>query len=55
MYERNKMGPRTEPCRTPEETEIVPKWMCFFFLLVTMDCFLLFNFFIHLRLSPLMP
>ena len=35
MYARNKMGPRTEPCGTPEETDIVPEWEPF----VTTDCF----------------
>ena len=36
MYARNKMGLRTEPCRTPEETGIVPGWKPF----VTTNCFL---------------
>ena len=37
MYARNKMGPRTEPCGTPEETGIVPEWK----QLVSTVCFLL--------------
>ena len=37
MYARNKIGPRIEPCGTPEETGIVPEWKPF----VTTDCFLL--------------
>ena len=29
MHARNKMGPRTEPWGTPEETGIVPEWKPF--------------------------
>ena len=50
MYARNKMGPRTEPCGTPEETGIVPEWKLF----VTTDCFLLSKkFLIHFKVTPL--
>ena len=52
MYARNKMGPRTKPCWTPEETGIVPEWKPF----VTTDCFLLSKkFLIHFKVSPLIP
>ena len=49
---RNKMGPRTEPFGTPEETGIVPEWKSF----VITDCFLLSKkFLIHFKVSPLIP
>ena len=49
MYAKKRIGPRTEPCGTPEksgiELELVP--------LVTTDCFLLSKkSFIHLRGPP---
>ena len=40
MYARNKMGPRTEPCGTPEKTGIVPEWKPF----VTTDCFQVYTY-----------
>ena len=50
MYARNKMGPRTEPFWTPEETGIVPEWK----QLVSTDCFLLSKKFLtHFKVSPL--
>ena len=53
MYAGNKIGPRTEPCGTPEETGIVPEWKLF----VTTDCFLLpKKFLIHFnKVTPLIP
>ena len=52
MYARNKMGPRTEPCGTPEETGIALDWKTF----VTTDCFLLSKkVLIHFKVSPLIP
>ena len=54
MYAMKRVGPRTEPCGTPEETgiklEIVPSDTtdCFFFLLSKESL-------IHFRVSPLMP
>ena len=52
MYARNKMGPRTEPFGTPEETGILPEWKSF----VTTDCFLLSKkLLIHFKVSPLIP
>ena len=49
IYSRNKMGPRTEPWGTPEETGIVPEWKPF----VT-DCLLLSKrFFIQFKVSPM--
>ena len=52
MYARNKMGPRTEPFGTPEETGILPQWKSF----VTTDCFLLSKkLLIHFKVSPLIP
>ena len=52
MYAKKRIGPRTEPCRTPDETgielELVP--------LETNGCFLLSKkTFIHLRVSPPPP
>ena len=37
IYARNKMGPSSEPCGTPEEAELRPEWIPF----VATDCFLL--------------
>ena len=52
MYARNKMGTRTKPCWTPQETGIVLEWKPF----VTTDCFLLSKkFLIHFKVSPLIP
>ena len=52
MYAMKRIGPRTEPCGTPEETEIELELVP----LVTTDCFLLSKkSFIHLRVSPLIP
>ena len=52
MYARKRIGPITEPCGTPEETEIVSE----FIPLITTARFR-FNkkYFIHLIVSPLMP
>ena len=52
MYARKRIGPRTEPCGTPEETgtssELIP--------LITTVCFRLYKkSLIHLKVSPLMP
>ena len=52
MYARKRIGPRTEPCGTPEETgflsELIP--------LITTACFRLSKkSLIHFRVSPLMP
>ena len=52
MYARKRIGPRTEPCGTPEETgifsELIP--------LITKACFRLSKkSLIHFRVSPLMP
>ena len=52
MYARKRIGWRTEPCGTPEETgsfsELIP--------LITTACFQLFKkSFIRFRVSPLMP
>ena len=51
MYARKRIGPRTEPCGTPENTgiysELIP--------LITTACFPLSKkSFIHFRVSPLM-
>ena len=51
MYARKRIGPRTEPCGTPEETgifsELIP--------LITTACFRLSKkSFIHFRVSSLM-
>ena len=52
MYARKRMGPRTEPCGTPEDTwmlsELIP--------VITTDCFLLSKkLLIHFNVSPRMP
>ena len=49
MYARERIGPRTEPCETPEETgifsELIP--------LITTACFRLSKkSYIHFRVSP---
>ena len=49
MYARKRLGPRTEPCGTPEDTgmlsELIP--------LITTDCFLLSKKpLIHFSASP---
>ena len=52
IYAKKRMGPRTEPCRTPDETGILSEEIP----LMTTTCFLLSKkFLIHLRTSPLMP
>ena len=52
IYAKKRMGPRTEPCGTPDETEILSEEIP----LMTTACFLLSKkFLIHLRTSPLMP
>ena len=52
IYTKERMGPRTEPCGTPNETGILSGLMP----LMTTACFLLSKkFLIHLRTSTLMP
>ena len=52
MYARKRIGPRTEPCGTPEETGIFSELNPLF----TMACFRLSKkSLIHFRVSPLMP
>ena len=53
IYARKRMGPRTEPCGTPDETWILSEMIP----LMTTACFLLSNlkFLIDLRTSPLVP
>ena len=52
MYARKRIGPRTEPCRTPEEIRILSE----FIPLITTACFRLSKkSFIHLRVSLLIP
>ena len=47
---RKRMGTSTEPCGTPEETDIVLELMS---LVITDCCILSKKSFIHLRMSPL--
>ena len=50
MYARKRIGQRTEPCGTPEETEILSE----FIPLITTACFRLSKkYFIHLGVSPM--
>ena len=49
IYAKKRMGPRTEPCGKPDETEILSEEIP---LMIT-ACFLLSKKF--LRTSPLMP
>ena len=52
MYAKEIIGPITGPCGMTEETEILSE----FIPLITTACFRLFKkYFIHLRVSPLIP
>ena len=52
MYARKRVGPRSEPCGTPEETGIFSELI----QLITTACFRLSKkSLIHFRVSPLIP
>ena len=51
MYARKRIGPRTEPCGTPEEIEILSE----FIPLITAACFRLSKKSFILRVSLLIP
>ena len=52
MYARKRIGPRTEPCRTPEEIRILSELIP---LITTARFPLSKKSFIHLRMSLLKP